>query len=435
MPNTYTELYRTNLSGLSSASFTSIPQGYTDLVLVFSGQDSATSSSGFSMGINNTFSGGLYSSTVLEGNGSTAYSNRSTSQNGIGITVSGGTNLPGNAIINFQNYSNTTTFKTVLTRYNAPGAVVGAKVDLFRSTSAITRLDFFPYTANWATGTTISLYGIANADLGSAKATGGIITEDATYWYHTFAASGTFTPKVALSCDYLVVAGGGGGGPSYGGGGGAGGFREGLALSAASGTPIAVTVGAGGVGGNTPANGSNSVFSSITSTGGGKAGVGNPQSLGDGPGNGGSGGGNGGWVPSTNGVTTPVGTASPSGQGNNGGATGGTGNKISGGGGGAGAVGGNGNGGTQVSGSGGVGLSSSMSGTSVTYAGGGGGGAGYNGAEGTAGTGGAGGGGNGSNTTVGSAGTANTGGGGGGGDLFDQGGAGGSGIVIVRYAK
>jgi hypothetical protein len=42
---------------------------------------------------------------------------------------------------------------------------------------------------------TATLYGIANADQGAAKATGGIITEDSQYWYHTFGASSAFIPN------------------------------------------------------------------------------------------------------------------------------------------------------------------------------------------------------------------------------------------------
>ena len=91
---------------------------------------------------------------------------------------------------------------------------------------------------------------------------------------------------------------------------------------------------------------------------------------------------------------------------------------------------------------GGDGTASSITGTSVTYAGGGGGGSAYGNTGGTLtpGTGGAGGGGNAgtSGSKNGAAGIANTGGGGGGRfDFFSTsfyGGAGGSGIVIIRYA-
>ncbi len=80
----------------------------------------------------------------------------------------------------------------------------------------------------------------------------------------------TKTPTV----DYLVVAGGGGGGQwAGGGGGGAGGFRTATNFAVSSGSAITVTVGGGGTGGGNqstlPTAGSNSVFSSITSTGGG----------------------------------------------------------------------------------------------------------------------------------------------------------------------
>ena len=88
-----------------------------------------------------------------------------------------------------------------------------------------------------------------------------------------------------ISVDYLVIAGGGGGGIDFGAGGGAGGYLKGTNLSLNFGTNYTVTVGAGGVGGNISAgggggqtNGQNSVFASITSTGGGRG------SSGSGPG-------------------------------------------------------------------------------------------------------------------------------------------------------
>jgi hypothetical protein len=115
-------------------------------------------------------------------------------------------------------------------------------------------------------------------------------------------------------------------------------------------------------------------------------------------------------------------------QGFNGGA-GVIGNYRHGGGGGAGAVGNNGVPNGQ-SGNGGVGVSSSITGSAVTRAGGGGGGQPY--PSGTGGTGGAGGGGDGLGN-AGTAGTVNTGGGGGGARIEYTGGTGGSGVVILRY--
>lgn len=263
--------------------------------------------------------------------------------------------------------------------------------------------------------------------------------------------SNSFPPFV----EYLVVAGGGGGGGGSaiggytgGGGGGAGGMRTGF-IPIESGVSYTVTVGGGGPAGGTAAfgsNGTNSVFASVSSRGGGRgsngAGIAYDATGGGGGGAGGSGGGSG--------YRFTVGGAGTPGQGNNGGYAGPA-EEGSGGGGGAGAVGGN---GTQTpvqykGGNGGNGLASSISGSPVTYAGGGGAGGlgdgGYNGTGGTGGTGGGGtgGGNNGIYTAPGgnaTAGTTNLGGGGGGGTRNVPGAspalgaAGGSGVVIIRYA-
>src|SRR5210317_1484798 len=143
-------------------------------------------------------------------------------------------------------------------------------------------------------------------------ATGGTVTCCGDYKIHTFTGPGTFCVSCAgnacgsNSLEYVVVAGGGSGGTNHAGGGGGGGFREGynpgsytaspLATSAlpvtATGYPITVGGGAPGAPGpNCNGNrGSNSVFSTITSTGGGAGtGGGNPDNTPLGPG--GSGGG------------------------------------------------------------------------------------------------------------------------------------------------
>ena len=250
------------------------------------------------------------------------------------------------------------------------------------------------------------------------SATGGTITTSGGYTIHTFTSSGTFTPDMASTVDYLVVAGGGGSG-GYGGGGGAGGFRTATGFAVAA-TGLTVTVGAGGSGsnynGSVASNGGNSVFSSITSLGGGGASAGSHAGA-----NGGSGGGG-------NGGHNTAGGSGTSGQGNNGGN--GVGQYFGGGGGGASAAGGSGTSTSAIAG--GAGTASSYSGSSVTYAGGGG------GSTDTAtagGAGGAGGGGKGfGNDGAGTAGTANTGGGGGaGGNAITNSTSGGSGIVIIRY--
>jgi hypothetical protein len=242
---------------------------------------------------------------------------------------------------------------------------------------------------------------------------------------------------LTFSVNFLVIAGGAGGangsGAGPGGGSGAGGYRSSVSgessggggsaestLTLAGGTNYTVTIGAGG---SAETNGPNSVFSSITSTGGGRgfSSTANAQS-------GGSGGGGG-----QNLSAAGSGTA-------NQGYAGGTGfqnesppytNQAGGGGGGAGQLGGNASSG--AGGVGGNGVSSSITGTPTTRAGGGGGGR-----RNTTGrsAGGSGGGGDGGGATTYNGGNAsvNTGSGGGaGGDISGTGGNGGSGIVIIKY--
>jgi hypothetical protein len=305
---------------------------------------------------------------------------------------------------------------------------------------------------------------------GFIEATGGTIAiVDTNFKTHTFTGTGTFavtnigTPTVGKQISYMVIAGGGGGASektstASRSGGGAGGFREAKQacagytaspLAVAGGQTVAVqsypvTIGAGGAGGpgpSGPADGStgvDSVFNGITSAGGGN-GSGTTASA---PGKGGDGGSGGGGTQDNaggpaNGAglgnTPPV---SPP-QGNNGGISDNTGpTYLAGGGGGAGGV-----GGSAPAGNGGNGIATSITGSPVTRAGGGGGGASTVGTTRSAGAAGPGGGGQG-NTGCGSLpasiGTANTGGGGGGGaggpNPFPScGGAGGSGVVVIRY--
>ena len=454
--NTYVALKTTTVSGSPTTSvnfdLTGI-SGYTDLVIVSSTKSQGGYDYQNQLLTFNSDTGTNYSYTQLYGNGSSAASSRQSSISSIPCGYDIGTTQSGVWSVNtlhIMNYANSTTYKTVLIRKNATPSLVTSEVGLWRSTSAITYITLSRDDSNgFSVGSTFTLYGIANADVG-AYATGGIITQDATYYYHAFGNSSYFVPNRNLTCDYLVIAGGGGGGTGLaagesesGGGGGAGGLRSTVgytggggtlesALSLTSGTSYTVTIGAGGAGVTSTANtngtaGSNSTFSTITSTGGGYGGKGQT-----GGGSGGSGGGGGAGPSGSSGA----GGGRTTNQGYAGG--GGSFGATSGGGGGAGAVGGT--GASYVAGVGGDGVSipalafPTGTGVSTYYAGGGGAGGLYTGT-----IGGLGGGGNGTSQYGGSAGgsgIASTGGGGGGGSVnFPTSGAGGSGLVIVRYAK
>ena len=303
------------------------------------------------------------------------------------------------------------------------------------------------------------------------EATGGTVTECGNCKIHTFTGPGTFSvSKISTSCaaentvSYMVIAGGGGG-SVQGGGAGAGGFREvktpvtpytaspldgystpGNRITVTA-TNFPITVGAGGGGACFPSprmgtKGSDSIFSTITSAGGGggkgyslPAPVAAPGFMNGGSGGGGAAGG-GSSNPAGTGNTPPV---TPS-QGNNGGSSSGDSGDFNGaGGGGAGGAGTN-SPGTGGGTAGGSGTTTSINGTPTARAGGGGGGGWNASSPGPASAGGGAGGSPGPSTSnAGGAGTTNTGGGGGSsmspdtGSYYAKGGNGGSGVVVIRY--
>jgi hypothetical protein len=461
MPNTYVAL-RTETVAVATGTVTinlSGISGYTDLVLQCSLRADTSTFNNMNFPLlrfNGDSTSGLYSVTNLyarnTGGGDTAASQRSSNQNEINLggvaTSAMASGIFSTYQVNIQNYANTSVNKTVLARIGTGGNLtasdgVWASVGLWRNTNAITSITLTATSSGlFQVGSTISLYGIANADQGAAKATGGMITEDSTYWYHTFAASGAFIPKQSLTCDVLVVAGGGGGGRTVGGGGGAGGLL-GFASQSLTATSYNVTVGGGGAGATTISvagtNGVDSQFGALTLVKGGGGG-GSYSAAAVIGGSGGGGGYNGG---------SGSGASPTSGQGFAGG-TAFSNDWSAAGGGGAGAVGANGV--NLLAGNGGVGstaysswgvvtgVGQNVSGT-VYFAGGGGGGANSSAVGTTAGAGGLGGGAAGlpqASQGVPTAALANTGGGGGGSGgngNTSNGGTGGSGVVIVRYLK
>jgi hypothetical protein len=458
--NTYVALDKVTVgTAVSSITFSSIPSGYTDLEIVINGN--AVSDNGTGIEYNGD-TGTNYSTTVLYGDGSAAGSARASNATKLDLGRVNGSNST--SIIKVMNYSNTTTYKTTIGRGNTNGLTI-AGVGLWRSTAAINAIKIYANSVgssqNFAVGTTFSLYGIAAEGVSpAAKATGGTIYSDDTYYYHVFGSTGTFTPLQSISADILVVAGGGGGGRIVAGGGGAGGLTY-YASQSLTATGYTCTVGGGGAGSTAPggtygdgANGGNSQFGGLTASVGGGGGGGLLR-VGVAGGSGGGGGGSG------SGVTKAGGTAT-SGQGSAGGSTdGNVGPIYQGAGGGGFSAAGSPNNTTTPAGAGGAGtatysawgvatgIGQNVSGTYYLAGGAGGGASGIGYTSANAGAGGLGGGGRGgfSNQTTTTdnaavAGLANTGGGGGGAgndysgnNTNTYGANGGSGVVIVRYLK
>tara|TARA_R110000796_G_scaffold157153_1_gene273871 strand:- start:57 stop:1493 length:1437 start_codon:yes stop_codon:yes gene_type:complete len=477
MAYTLIETITVDSGGASSIEFDSIEAvDGADLKVLISARSNA---SGVATEYRFQFNGdtsSVYYTTGVAGDGSTI-NNRSAGPTSflenLSLQKNGATaNTFGNGelyISNFSSAQDTVASFTAVSENNASEAYQGMAAFLRDVAEAITSIKIYATVGDFMEHTTASLYLVTAADASGAStpspsATGGSISISGGYWYHTFTSSGTFTPTTTLSCDYVVVGGGGGG---WVGGGGGGNVVTGSdsAMNTAGKT---VTIGSGGAGGRGSGgsgcggsdyypyatNGGQSELVTTnngTITGGG-GGYGGADFGGRNAGaSGGSGGG---------GVITGTGTqAGASGNGTNAN-SGGTGVRYSGnnsfragGGGGAGGTPATPSSSDIIAGDGGAGYTWL---NGVTYAGGGGGSGGmFSGLSVTGGDGAAGGGDGASLTKVSdisvtrvaTSGQAGTGSGGGGGpygssinnfypntcDLL-TGGAGGSGIVIIRYA-
>ena len=388
-------------------------------------------------------------------------------------------NLPAGtagAVVAFKDYLGTFDTNKLILVQNGSDKIGGSTVNASLETEGIAvTLVFVDSTQGWL----VTDSGLQSESPTAAyiAATGGTVSTVCTnFKVHTFTGPGTFCVSAAGNAagsntvEYLVVAGGGGGSAAcIGGGGGAGGFRfaaptlapltyPAKPLAAPANLPVSVqpytiAVGGGGAGainssnGNTSpkgGNGSVSTFSTITSTGGGGGG-GQTVVPGDGE-PGGSGGGSQYTGTGGSGNTPPV---SPP-QGNDGGSN----NPASPGpayggaaGGGAIAAGARGSGSAGGDGGAGGGLPNAFGtsgqncGSNYYFSGGGGGATEASpvpqGGLGGGANGGYGGGSAPSANRTGQDATTNTGGGGGGtcagGPGPFVGGAGGSGIVIIRY--
>ena len=173
MALTYTPIATTTVTGsaVASVTFSSIPSTYTDLVLI--GTPLATTSGKGTLYVE--FNGDTtsnYSETILWGNGTSANSGRQANSYGasIGGWDAGVLNTQQNNITHIMNYSNITTYKTVLSRWNN-SADAEVHVSLWRKTpEAINSIKIYIGFANSSTnqdtlavGSVFTLYGITAA--------------------------------------------------------------------------------------------------------------------------------------------------------------------------------------------------------------------------------------------------------------------------------
>jgi hypothetical protein len=172
----YTPIATNTVSGSTThtVTFSSISGSYTDLVLVATGYCLTANLS--QLVRLNSDSGTNYSSTYLYGNGSTTASGRTTNSTAAypnyGTGWSDSSSSISTWIMNFMNYSNSTTYKSMLSRASAPSSTNNVYPgmeeihSLWRNTNAITSISVeagYLSTHYFAAGTILNLYGITAA--------------------------------------------------------------------------------------------------------------------------------------------------------------------------------------------------------------------------------------------------------------------------------
>lgn len=164
MPTTYEPIATTTLGSSSSAiTFSSISGSFTDLILVYNGKATVN---GVNLQIQlNSDTGTNYSRTALSNYLTGTESTRQSNQTYYKTDPAGGSDSStmSMGITQFMNYSNTTTYKTMLSRDGLTSQGLDATVGLWRNTAAISTIYIFPSSGAFATGSTFTLYGIKAA--------------------------------------------------------------------------------------------------------------------------------------------------------------------------------------------------------------------------------------------------------------------------------
>lgn len=148
---TYVLLNQVTLAAATGTiTFSSIPQNYSDLVLVIAGTGAAQ------YRLNPNGDSGNASLVYADGYGS---STASGTDSKISLWYSPNSDFIV-SVTNIFDYSSIDKHKTILTRANAPSGAVSLYGSRWASTAAITSLVATSSTGTLSTGSTLSLYGI-----------------------------------------------------------------------------------------------------------------------------------------------------------------------------------------------------------------------------------------------------------------------------------
>jgi hypothetical protein len=166
--NSYESIATFSPSGVTTVTFSSIPSTYTHLQLRLLTR-TATSASDFIAMRFNGDSGSNYGFHSLFGNGASAGASSSTPDTVIAWNIADGGDAASvfNAcVFDILDYANTNKYKTArfLEGHDFNGSgVIELRSGAWRNTAAITSIQVFTFGPNFATGSSIALYGIKGA--------------------------------------------------------------------------------------------------------------------------------------------------------------------------------------------------------------------------------------------------------------------------------
>jgi hypothetical protein len=167
-------LIETKTLGTAQASieFTSIPQDYTDLVILSSSRSSRTAQINDQMNIKlNGIDGSMRN---LFGTGSAVASQQPAQMTAFMSTDLATANTFSNDSIYVANYTSSTNKSLSIdsvTENNATAAIQAIGAGLWSNTAAVTSITFTPLNGNFVAGSTMSLYGILKGSDGVTTTT------------------------------------------------------------------------------------------------------------------------------------------------------------------------------------------------------------------------------------------------------------------------
>jgi len=168
VPSTYEPIATTTLAtATSTVTFSSIPSTYTDLIMVVSPIGTAGN---YDLGIRyNSDSGSNYSFTSISfnaDNNNSPYSERASNATSITARTNIATVVPYPIIFEVLNYSNSTAYKTSLSKIARGDYAVARTVGMWRNTNAVNEVSFILVgggSTTFKAGSAFTIYGVKSA--------------------------------------------------------------------------------------------------------------------------------------------------------------------------------------------------------------------------------------------------------------------------------